>query len=204
MDIRERIIEGAGNLFAANGIRTVTMDSIAQSLGISKRTIYENFKDKNDLLSNFLSEAMITHKKQTIEIMNSSKNVIEALFRFGDYNQKMIKQINPCFFSDIKKYHPEVFKNVMNNGGAQNQEMTYTLLKRGINEGIFTKEINIEIANHFIHHTFEFFSKMDELKFNHLQIWKTVHLPYLRGICTEKGRELISHIIVKYQNSEIN
>jgi AcrR family transcriptional regulator len=204
MEIREKIIEGAGRLFAENGIRMVTMDTIAQSLGISKRTIYENFKDKNDLLANFLNEAIITHKKQTIEILNGSKNVIEALFRFGDFNQKTFKNINPCFFTDIKKYHPEVFAKVMNNGENQNHEMTFTLLKRGINEGIFTKEINLEIVNLFIHHTFEFFSKLDELHFDHKQIWVSIHLPYLRGICTEKGRELINQFIVKYQNSETN
>jgi TetR/AcrR family transcriptional regulator, cholesterol catabolism regulator len=202
MEIRGKIIEGAGKLFAENGIKTVTMDTIAQSLGISKRTIYENFKDKNDLLANFLTEAIISHKRQTIEILDGSKNVIEALFRFGDFNQKTFKGINPCFFTDIKKYHPEVFEKVMNNGENQNQEMTFTLLKRGINEGIFIKEINLEIVNLFIHHSFEFFGKLDELNFDHKQIWVSIHLPYLRGICTEKGRELINQFIVKYQNSE--
>jgi len=55
MDIRKKIIEEAGNLFMKNGIRVITMDSIALSLCISKRTIYENFKDKEDLIHNFLT-----------------------------------------------------------------------------------------------------------------------------------------------------
>jgi TetR/AcrR family transcriptional regulator, cholesterol catabolism regulator len=199
MEIRDKIIEGAGRLFIENGIRLVTMDTIAQSLGISKRTIYENFIDKNDLLTNFLQEAIINHKKQALEIMNSSKNIIEALFRFGEYNHQSVKSINPCFFNDIKKYHREVFDKVMNNGENKNYEMTFTLLKRGINEGVFTKEINIEITNLFIQQTFDFFNKLDELKFDHKQIWLSVYLPYLRGICTEKGRELINQFIDKYE-----
>jgi TetR/AcrR family transcriptional regulator, cholesterol catabolism regulator len=204
MDIHERIIEGAGKLFIENGIRQVTMDSIALSLGISKRTIYENFKDKDDLLVNFLNEAMVSYKKQALEIMNSSKNVIEALFRFGDYNNKTLKSINPCFFNDIKKYHPNVFEKAINNGGSRNYEMTYTLLKRGLNEGIFTKEINIEIVNEFIHYSLDFFNQIDEKKYSHMQIWTSVHLPYLRGICTEKGRELINQFIEKYENFNRN
>jgi len=203
MEIREKIIEGAGKLFVESGVRVVTMDSIALSLGVSKRTIYENFKDKNDLLSNFLEQSIVNHKRKAVEIMSNSKNVIEALFRFGEYNHQAMKSINPCFFHDIKKYHPEVFEKVMNNGEIKNHEITFTLLKRGINEGIFTKEINIEISNLFIHHTFEFFNKLAELNFKHKDIWTSVHLPYLKGICTDRGRELLNQTIEKYQNLDM-
>jgi len=202
MDLREKIIEGAGKLFSENGIRLVTMDSIALSLGISKRTIYENFKDKNDLLSNVLTKAIINHKKRTVDIINESKNVIEALFKFGEYNHKTMKSINPCFFDDIKKYHPDVFEKIMNNGSIRNYEITYLILKRGINEGIFRKEIDIEIANLFIHNSFEFISKLDEERHSHHKVWLSVHLPYLRGICTEKGNELpLSFTKLQNQNS---
>lgn len=205
MEIREKIIEGAGELFIKHGTRQVTMDTIAQELGISKRTIYENFKDKNDLLSNFLSEAIMRHKKQSIEILKSADNVIDALFKFGEYNQETLKEINPCFFDDVKKYHPDVFKNIMGNDQIKNYEVTYMILKRGINEGNFRKEIDIEIANLFIHHTMEFFHKMTEEKnCSHHKIWESVHLPYLRGICTDKGQELISGFMNKYKNSNGN
>lgn len=204
MEIREKIIEEAGKLFVQHGTKSVTMDAIAQSLGISKRTIYENFKDKDALLSNFLSESILTHKKSAIEIMNNSKNVIEALFSFGEYNSNVYKQINPCFFSDIKKYHPDIFTKVMSDGEIHNYEVTFTMLKRGVNEGIFIKEIDLKIVNLFIHHTMEFFQLMEEKKFNHNQIWASVHLPYLRGICTEKGRELINLFLNKYENLKNN
>jgi predicted DNA-binding protein YlxM (UPF0122 family) len=204
MEIREKIIEGAGKLFVEHGIRQVTMDTIAQALGISKRTIYENFKDKDDLLLNFLSESIITHKKSAIEILNKSKNVIEALFGFGEYNNNIFKKVNPCFFSDIKKYHPDIFNKVMSDGEIHNYEVTYTMLKRGVNEGIFIKDIDLEIVNQFIHHTMEFFHLMEEKNYSHNQIWASVHLPYLRGICTEKGRDLINLFLSKYENLNKN
>jgi len=205
MEIREKILEGAGKLFVEHGTRQVTMDAIAQSLGISKRTIYENFKDKNDLLSNFLLEAMMQHKKKSIEILKNAQNVIDALFKFGEFNQESLKGINPCFFGDIKKYHPEVFKTIMGNDQLKNYEVTYTLLKRGINEGNFRKELDIEVVNLFIHHSMEFFQKMTEEKnIPHQTIWTSVHLPYLRGICTEKGQDLIKGFMDKYENSVNN
>lgn len=201
MDLREKIIEGAGRLFTEHGIRQITMDTIAQSLGISKRTIYENFKDKNDLLSSFITEAIIIHKKRSLEIMQNADNVIDALFAFGEYNQEAIKQINPSFFDDMKKYHPDVFKSIMSSGQIKNYEITYTILKRGMNENIFRKEIDLEIANRFIHHTMEFFQSIEEeLQCDHQLIWKSVHLPYLRGISTAKGQELIEKLLTKYEN----
>jgi len=203
MEIREKIIEEAGKLFVEHGIRQVTMDTIAQTMGISKRTIYENFKDKNELLSTFLITAINDHKKSAIEIFKDSKNVIEALFRFGDYNHSSMKKVNPCFMGDIQKYHPEVFSKIMSDGNLRNYEGTYSILKKGVNEGSFRKDIDIDIANLFIHNMMDFFQKLDsDKRFDPKMIWLTVHLPYLRGISTEKGLDLITGFLAKYQNLE--
>jgi len=205
MDIRNKIIEGAGKLFIENGIKQVTMDMIAQSMGISKRTIYENFKDKDDLLSNFLYNTMIRHKEQLIKIMGESKNVIEALFNFGNYNKNSMANVNPLFFSDLKKYHFDIYSKVINNGEVRNHELTYTLLKRGQNEGIFIKEIDLEIANLFIHYMMGFFDEVDnETKCKAIKIWTSVHLPYLRGICTEKGKDILLAFSIAQKTSGDN
>ena len=201
MDIRNKIIEGAGELFVENGIKLVTMDMIAQSIGISKRTIYENFRDKNDLVNNFISLAMVDHQKRAYEILAGSKNVIEALFNFGIFNQSAMKDVNPLFFNDLKRYHGEVFHKNILTGEARNFELTYTILRRGQNEGVFIKEINLEIANQFIHYMFDFFQKMKEDKqCNQNLIWTSVILPYLRGICTEKGQDILVFFLKNTEN----
>lgn len=201
MDIRDRILKGAGKLFKEFGIKQVTMDMIAQSLGISKRTIYENFRDKNDLVNNFISLAMVDHKKRAYEILAGSKNVIEALFNFGIFNQSAMKDVNPLFFNDLKRYHGEVFHKNILTGEARNFELTYTILRRGQNEGVFIKEINLEIANQFIHYMFDFFQKMKEDKqCNQNLIWTSVILPYLRGICTEKGQDILVFFLKNTEN----
>lgn len=201
MDIRDRILKGAGKLFKEFGIKQVTMDMIAQSLGISKRTIYENFRDKNDLVNNFISLAMVDHKKRAYEILAGSKNVIEALFNFGIFNQSAMKDVNPLFFNDLKRYHGEVFHKNILTGEARNFELTYTILRRGQNEGVFIKEINLEIANQFIHYMFDFFQKMEEDKqCNQNLIWTSVILPYLRGICTEKGHDILVFFLKNTEN----
>ncbi len=207
MDMRDTIIKKAGELFIEQGIRQVTMDSIARSMGISKRTIYENFKDKNELLYNFLTDKLSKHKKNIIDIIANSDNVIEALFSFGEFNQRVMQKINPVFFDDIKKYHHSIFKNVVKNENFRNYEITYTILKRGVNEGTFRKEIDIDIANRFIHHIMDFFQILENEKdffdkCDHKRIWTSIHLPYLRGICTDKGQDIVEKFVQKYENSK--
>lgn len=181
------------------------MDMIAQSLGISKRTIYENFRDKNDLVNNFISMSMVDHKKRAYEILAGSKNVIEALFNFGIFNHNTIKDVNPLFFNDLKKYHGEVFHKNILTGEARNYELTYTILRRGQNEGVFIKEINLEIANQFIHYMFDFFQKVEEDKqCSQKQIWMSVILPYLKGICTEKGQDILVFYLKNTENLNNN
>jgi TetR/AcrR family transcriptional regulator, cholesterol catabolism regulator len=201
MELREKITETAGELFVKNGIKPITMDLIAQTMGISKRTIYENFKDKNDLLRTFLLDSAIRHKNQVLAIMKESANVIEALFRFGEFNRKVFEKINPLFFSDLQKYHTEIFKGVMQNEQVRNHEISYTLLKRGVNEGIFVKTIHVELANMFIHRTMDFCHEVDKtMDVDHKVFWNTIYLPYLRGICTAKGMDLLNSFTLKAGN----
>jgi TetR/AcrR family transcriptional regulator, cholesterol catabolism regulator len=201
MEVHEKIIEEAGKLFVKNGVRQVTMDLIAQSLGISKRTIYENFRDKNDLLRIVLTVGAIEHKKKMLEIMKDAPNVIEALFRFGEFNRRFFENVNPLFFEEIEKYHPNIFTEIVQNDQLKNSDISYTLLKRGVNEGIFVKTIDIDIANLFIHNVMDSFQTQKKAqKIEHKKIWISVFLPYLKGICTQKGIELLNSFLSRNEN----
>ncbi|MDY0201632.1 MAG: TetR/AcrR family transcriptional regulator [Bacteroidales bacterium] len=201
MDIREKIIEEAGNLFMKNGIRVITMDSIALSLCISKRTIYENFKDKEDLIHNFLTLNISTHKNDLIKIVNSSNNVIESLFQFGKYNQDAFAKMNPLFFTDLNKYYSGMLGSIKRSEQIGNGEISYLILKRGVNEGTFIKTIDIDIVNKFIHLTMDYFFKSDsENNFPHTKVWASVFHPYIKGICTEKGLEHLDNFLSTSEN----
>lgn len=201
MELRDKIATRAGLLFIERGVKQVTMDTIAQSLGISKRTIYENYKDKNDLLRNVLIQATLSHKEKVVEIIKNSKNVIEALFNFGQYNKETFQKINPLFFEDLQKYHSDIFLQIMTNDQVRNHEISYTLLKRGVNEGVFIKTIDIDLANRFIHNSMDFFNKVThEEKIDHRIVWETIFLPYVKGICTEKGIEILMSFTKQHSN----
>ena len=198
MEIREKILEGAGKLFVDKGLRDVTMDAIAQSLGVSKRTIYENFRDKEDLISCFLTESMVMHKNGLLEIVKSSENVIEALIRFGSYNSEVFSKINPVYFEDLKKYYAKLFDSIVGGEKVRNGEISYLILKKGVNEGTFVKTIDIDVVNKFIHNTYEFFFRLDQAEsIPHSKVWQSVFFPYIKGICTERGLEILDAVLQK-------
>ena len=108
MDIKDRIIEGATDLFKTYGIKSVTMDSLANQLGMSKRTIYEVFADKDELLIEVLSRMNDQQKELIKKVLDQSENSIVAIFRMLEINRDNFQSMSPAFLADLKKYHHEV------------------------------------------------------------------------------------------------
>ena len=150
MDTRLRILKEAGVLFGRYGIRSVTMDTIADHLGISKRTIYENFKDKDDLLLQSIQEGIAFHRNYILDAIQKAPNVIVAIFQIIESSCEMQAKINPLFFQDLKKHHSKTFRQISDNSDFTNEKIIHNLIRKGINEGTFIKDINIQIVNLFV------------------------------------------------------
>lgn len=194
MEIQERIITEAGKLFARYGIRSITMDALAEDMGISKRTIYENFKDKDTLLSEVITYYKSNQLEETQKIIANSENIIDAMFKMLERMIDTMKTINPIFFQDIKKYHPDIFSQIQEKGDLKDHSITLQILNEGIRQGIFLKEINVEIVNNALHELFNLFSPsshLTHLGFHRGELFNNIILPYLKGISTGKGINLI-------------
>jgi AcrR family transcriptional regulator len=194
MEVRDKIISGALKMFTRYGIRSITMDSIAEELGISKRTIYEKFKDKDELLKKCFETAIKTQKTSTEEILKSSENVIEALLKIVKHNVNIMKTINPVFFYDIKKYYPNLNKQTVENSDKQSLIQFMELLDRGKKENVFRPEINVEIVAILLFEQFKIMNNQEvfpEDKYSKIEIFENIVINFMRGIATEKGFSLI-------------
>lgn len=194
MEIKDKIISGALKMFTRYGIRSITMDSIAEELGISKRTIYEKFKDKDELLKSCFETAIKTQKASTEEILKNSDNVIEALLKIVKHNVNIMKTINPVFFYDIKKYYPNVNKQTVENNDHQNRIQFMELLDRGKKENVFRSEINVEIVAILLFEQFKIMNNQEvfpEEKYSKIEIFENIVINFMRGIATEKGFSLL-------------
>ena len=195
MDNKQRILKEAGELFSRYGIRSVTMDYISAELGISKRTLYEIFKDKDDLVSQTISEAARMHKEFCFKTVEESENVIEAIFKIGKLNNEVFGKMNPLFFEDLKKFHPVVFDKIHQKGEIRDYKLTLKLFERGVAEGVISDLLNIELVNIFVHKILDIIHSDDMKVFRSSDILNTAFLPYFYGIATTKGRKLIDNYL---------
>ncbi|HRT47038.1 MAG TPA: helix-turn-helix domain-containing protein [Bacteroidales bacterium] len=197
MDNRTKILEGAAELFRRYGIRSVTMDMIASHVGVSKRTIYEIFSDKNELLAGVLS-LMASKQKNLIEkILSESENIIAAIFRLMEVHIEHIQSMSPGFFDDMKKFHQELAGRKDLKCEIPDYRNNRQAIERGVKEKLFRKDINIDIVNRTLYgmmfsvmnndlYPFEQFSRRDVLK-------NTIVI-YLKGIATPEGLEIIQKL----------
>ncbi len=195
MDHRERITAAAVVLFMKFGIRSVTMDSIAHQLGMSKRTIYEYFANKDELLVSVINNMAAKQRNVFMKIMDESDNVIEALFEMLRIASTHFNNTNPTYFEDLKKYHYKVYEMICQKGDIKNFEMSLAMLRRGVEEKIFRDDINIEIVNAGIHSVIDATRDNEDLppdKYSSFEIINNLLFNFLLGISTAKGQELIN------------
>lgn len=202
MELKDRIIIGAFEKFARYGIRRVTMDQIASDLGISKRTLYETFRDKRELLSDGMKYYSGIQHVEANEIIRTSGNVIEAIYILVKQGEEMKQKLNPLFFEDIMKYYPDVHAMVISKSKDRDYTLTHTLIKKGVSDGVFNKELNVGLVNHFFHVVMNILMNEEHFpreQYSHEEIFRNIVMPYLIGISTEKGHEQIR----KYFEKEI-
>jgi TetR/AcrR family transcriptional regulator, cholesterol catabolism regulator len=198
METEDRIVEEATRQFLHFGIRNVTMDGIASELGISKRTVYENYKDKTALVYQCMENLFRQHEAKTSAVLSTSKNVIEIISVFMQEGMKAMNAINPVFFHDMKRFYPEIWTSFHQKNLDQSYQLIEKLLRKGIEEKLFRENIDLKIVAKL------FFEQnniiMDENifprnEFNLPDIFQNLTINFMRGISTTKGIEIIDKMI---------
>jgi len=193
----ERIIAGAAELFRNYGIRAVTMDSIAGHLGISKRTIYERFHDKDELLYAVLVNMIEKQKAKIEKIVNESPDVLSAVFTMIKMGRDHMAAMNPIISSDLKKYHSNVLKRLKETCENPDYESAQRIFREGISQGVFRDDLDVSILSRT-------FSSMGKIagdmtlfppeKFMQRDLIKNIFVNYLRGISTPEGIKIIDSL----------
>jgi len=198
MELQEKIIEEATHQYFQYGIRNVTMDGIATGLGLSKRTVYEIFKDKNELVHECLKSIKQKHNAKNQKIVTTSTNVIETIFSFMQEGIKSMNAINPVFFRDMEKFYNSTWKKLKEENEKEGFMLTTELLKKGIKEGLFREDINIQIVSKLFHEQINLLANEEIFprdEFNYTDVFQNLTINFMRGISTQKGIDLIDKIL---------
>lgn len=192
--LRDKIITTAMEAFAQKGIRHVKMDDVAKELGISKRTLYEIFDKKEDLLYEGVKFYLGDRRTQMEVKAQECKNVMEIILQAYKLKVEEFRQTNPCFYTDLVKY-PKVARYL----AQQNQQMLTNMTKfieRGIEEGFFRKEVNPELVARLFDALGKYVMEQQLYCLYTIEdIFTNLVFVTIRGICTEKGIEVIKQWI---------
>jgi AcrR family transcriptional regulator len=203
LETKDRIIEGAAELFFAYGIRNVSMDDLAKQIGMSKKTIYQYFADKDELVYAFMQLGMMEQIKEMKETAEKSENVIEELYLAMIKTREMFSKVNPLMLFELKKYHPKAWELFNQCKEGEMQEHLIKTLRKGIKEGVFRSEINVEVLAKMRLELVQiiFDPKIfPPTQFNFLEVNLQLFEHFIYGIITLKGLNLLNQY--KKQNQE--
>ena len=193
--LRERIIEKAMQEFSMHGIRAVKMDDLAADLGISKRTLYEIFRDKETLL--FEGIKIYSARKQ--EYMRSyaedeRHHVIDIIMEAYHMKVEEVRSVNPLFYLDLMKY-PKLAQH-MKESQQESREGFLAFMKRGVDDGYFRPGVNYELVPHIFDALGQYILTNSLVQqYSVEELFSNCFLIALRGFCTDKGLHTIDKLI---------
>jgi AcrR family transcriptional regulator len=145
--MENRILFKARDLMLRNGVKHVTMDDIATQLGMSKKTIYQFYKDKDALVMAVVNFELEEQSLKCQRTQDTADNAVHEMFMLLEDIQQMFKNMNPMTMNEIAKYYPEAFARIQNHKDEFMHQIIKTNLIKGIEQGVYRKEIDPEILS---------------------------------------------------------
>lgn len=200
MEVKERILEKAGDLFKRYGIRSITMDEIAAQLGISKKTIYQFFTDKDEMVSAVIEQEVQRNEKECIGLREQSTDAVNQIFRAVESSEELLQAMNPQILYDLEKHHPRAFKKLRDYKYQFLYKEIMDNLLWGLEDGLYRKELNLEMLTRtrielaFLPFNPDVFPH-NRYRINELNFELSMH--FLYGITTLSGRQLIEKYLIE-------
>jgi AcrR family transcriptional regulator len=203
IDTGTRIKQKAHDLFMQYGLRSVSMDDIASSMGISKKTIYQYYADKDELVDAVLDAEFKRNEGICEYDRQHSKNAIHEIFMAMDMVVEMFSSMNPSLIFDMQKYYPKAFEKFHQHKNGYLFNLIRENILRGISEELYRPGLKVEIIaryrveNIMIAFNPGFHTKM---KYNLAEIEEEFIIHFLFGMASPKGYKMIE----KYKLERIN
>lgn len=142
METKKKITDGCFELFFKYGIKSITVDDISAHLGISKKTFYQYFENKNDVVKEITNEIIQQGLRTNKEIVEANTDTLDKLIRIYNHMLFQFHTCNPRFIYDIKKYNPDEYNIFIEFRDRQLNYIITSLIKQGKEEGVFRNEID--------------------------------------------------------------
>lgn len=197
--LKKKVIRAASKAFIQRGIKGVRMDDIASSIAMSKRTIYELFKDKESLLVECIIEDQRRMDIYMHRVVQQTDNVIEIILLAFKRRMKQLLKVNKLFFEDLCKY-PKVYRMVKDYNKEYREE-SIRFFKAGIEQGLLRSDINFDIMDLLIREQLDVLTNTNIYRgYSFAEVYEAIIFTYIRGISTLKGLTLLDELIEQYKD----
>ena len=192
LELKERILTAAREYFFTNGFSKVTMEEFAQSMGMSKKTIYKFFLSKDDLVKAITREKLINiHHRCEMFRNDSSMEFIERIKSTITYLTTEMQKMKPQFYIDIQRTMPDLWKEVDN---FRNEKVTNDfalMVQQGVDLGIFRNDVNVQVFVLMYSSAMRSIvnpEALSNLPLNLSQAYQAAVTIFFEGMMTDEGR----------------
>ncbi|AWX44741.1 hypothetical protein HME9304_01744 [Flagellimonas maritima] len=198
LNMREKILHRATDLFLNLGFKSVTMDDLANEMGISKKTIYSHFENKTKLIEESTMDLFYCISDGIDDIIALKKNPIEELYEIKKFVMLHLKDEKSSPQYQLRKYYPKIFETLKKKEFEVMQECVVDNIRRGMEIGIYRENLNIQFVARIYFSGAVSLGDLDlfpSTMFTKVEL-EDYYLEYhLRGIVTPKGRKILNAII---------
>lgn len=193
--LRGRVLDVAMHAFAANGIHAVRMDDIARSLGISKRTLYELYDNKEKLLLEGVKLYKAKNDEEEMNIIDECPNVMEIMLKLSRRKIEEFRITSAQFYSDLTKY-PTVLR-YLSQDSQQAHARFIKFLERGVNEGYFRSDVDLELVSQLFKAVADYIMSHELFRqYSMEQIFHDFIFLTMRGFCTPDGVKMLDRFYI--------
>lgn len=189
-EVKTRVIGESLKLFLKYGVKSITMNDIAKSCGISKRTLYETFHDKDELLEICIKTMNGISSNERRSWERESTDVLDFFMKSVQRMAERSNQINPNFYREMHKFYPRIAAMQLDHIETTVLPETAALIQKGIEEGLFRPGLDTEMVSRLLVGQFDYVvnSNFAEKVTKPIsEILKVIIQNFVRGIATEKG-----------------
>jgi len=145
MELKDRILRIAQQLFMRNGIRSVSMDDIAAELAVSKKTLYKWYENKDQLVYAMMEQHLDASRNDCAQVQQQASSAIDELFRMMSWMKQQFAEVHPSIFYDMQKFHPATWQLWMAHKQQYILAQIMDNLHRGVAEGLYRADLDADV-----------------------------------------------------------
>jgi AcrR family transcriptional regulator len=202
MTLKETILQEALTIFKRDGLGNVTEAFILNKLDISQATFREIFKSIPDLVNQVMEYDLKVQREEHKQLLAKSPNAVADIMNLLLHGINLVKKTNPLFYLQLQQNFPQAWQIGMEHLHSYSYHQIYDIINKGILEGNFRKDINIQLVTKIIMEQLNMLlnpALFPPDRYNLAEVFRSIFLYYLRGLCTDTGAKQAEHFFAHNQ-----